>query len=147
MRQVESLTELYFATAKAIPSLFAIAESMQVAFFEKKPPVFVHSAANQTLVQPIRWLEIAGADPLAVGAHEKFSFEANSGRSRVCMVIAMKMIRAKRSIVLVRRWLIRARQHLELVPAVYWLIRLVIEFYAAKALRGIRAQELPPRDN
>jgi hypothetical protein len=63
------------------------------------------------------------------------------------MVIAMKMIRAKRSVVLVRRWLIRARQDLELVPAVYWLIRLVIEFYVAKALRGIGAQELPPRDN
>jgi hypothetical protein len=109
--------------------------------------VFVHSAANLTLVQPIRWLEIAGAGPLAVGAHEKFSFEANSGRSRVCMVIAMKMIRAKRSVVLVRRWLIRARQDLELVLAVYWLIRLVIEFYAAKTLRGIRAQGLPPRDN
>ena len=36
MRQVESLTELYFATAKAIPSLFAIAESMQVAFSRGK---------------------------------------------------------------------------------------------------------------
>jgi len=29
----------------------------------------------------------------------------------------MKMIRAKRSVVLVRRWLMRARQDLELVPA------------------------------
>jgi hypothetical protein len=109
--------------------------------------VFVHSAANLTLVQPIRWLEIAGADPLAVGAHGEFSFEANSGRSRVCMVIAMKMIRAKRSVVLVRRWLIRARQHLEFVRGVYWLIRLVIEVYAARVLRGIRAQKMPPRDN
>jgi hypothetical protein len=36
MRQVESLTELYFATAKAIPSLFAVAESMQVAFSRGK---------------------------------------------------------------------------------------------------------------
>ena len=62
------------------------------------------------------------------------------------MVIAMKMIRAKRSVVRVRRWLLRARQDLELVLAVYRLIRLVIEFYAAKALKGIRAQELPPRD-
>jgi hypothetical protein len=63
------------------------------------------------------------------------------------MVIALKMIRAKRSVVLVRRWLIRARQDLELVPVACWLIRLVIEAYAAKALRGIRAQEMPHRDN
>jgi hypothetical protein len=77
-------------------------------------------------------------------AHEKFSFEANLGRSRVRMVIAMKMIRAKRSVVLVRRWLIRARQDLELVPAVYRLIRLAIVFYAGKALRGIRARRNAP---
>ena len=44
----------------------------------------------------------------------------------------MKMIRAKRSVVLVRRWLMRARQDLELVPAVYLLIRFVVESYAVK---------------
>jgi len=49
--------------------------------------------------------------------------------------------------VLVRRWLMHARQDLELVPAIYLLIRLFIDFYAAKALRGIRAQEVSDRDN
>jgi hypothetical protein len=40
-------------------------------------------------------------------------------RSRLRIVIAIKMIRAKRSVVQVRRWLIRAKQDLELVPAIY----------------------------
>ena len=44
--------------------------------------------------------------------------------------IVMKMIRAKRSVVLVRRWLMRARLDLELVPAVYFLIRRVIGSHA-----------------
>jgi hypothetical protein len=59
----------------------------------------------------------------------------------------MKMIRAKRAVVLVRRWLMRARQDLELVPAVYLLIRLVIESYVAKALGSIRARQMSARDN
>jgi hypothetical protein len=59
----------------------------------------------------------------------------------------MKMIRAKRSVVLVRRWLMRARQDLELVPAVYLLIRFVVESYAAKALGSIRARQMSARDN
>jgi hypothetical protein len=59
----------------------------------------------------------------------------------------MKTIRAKRSVVLVRRWLMRARQDLELVPAVYLLIRLAIESYAAKALGSIRARQMSARDN
>ena len=78
--------------------------------------------------------------------HENFSFKAKSGRSRLRIVTAMKMIRAKRSVVLVRRWLMRARQDLELVPAVYLLIRFTIEFYAARAVRSIRAQEMSDRD-
>lgn len=76
-----------------------------------------------------------------------FSFEANSGRSRLRMVIAMEMIRTKRSVVLVRRWLMHARQHLELVPAVYLLTRWVIGSYAAKALGSIRGREMSARDN
>jgi hypothetical protein len=36
MRQVESLTELYFATAEAIPSPFVIAGCMQVALSRGK---------------------------------------------------------------------------------------------------------------
>jgi hypothetical protein len=41
----------------------------------------------------------------------------------------------------------RARQDLELVPAVYLLIRLVIESYVAKALGSIRARQMSARDN
>ena len=52
----------------------------------------------------------------------------------------MEMNRTNRSVVRVRRWLRRAKQDLELVPAVYLLIRLAIEFYAAKALRSTRAR-------
>jgi hypothetical protein len=59
----------------------------------------------------------------------------------------MKTIRAKRSVVLVRRWLMRARQDLELVPALYLLIRWVIGSYAAKALGSIRGREMSARDN
>jgi hypothetical protein len=59
----------------------------------------------------------------------------------------MKMIRAKRSVVLVRRWLMRARQDLELVPALYLLIRWVIGSYAAKALGSRRGREMSARDN
>jgi hypothetical protein len=59
----------------------------------------------------------------------------------------MKMIRAKRFVVLVRRWLMRARQDLELVPALYLLIRWGIGSYAAKALGSIRGREMSARDN
>ena len=62
-------------------------------------------------------------------------------------VIVMKMIRAKRFVVLVRRWLMRARQDLELVPAVCLLIRWVIGSYAIKALGSIRGREMSARDN
>jgi hypothetical protein len=41
----------------------------------------------------------------------------------------------------------RARQDLELVPAVYLLIRFVVESYAAKALGSIRARQMSARDN
>ena len=51
----------------------------------------------------------------------------------------MEMNRTKRCVVVVRRWLMRAKQDLELVSTVYSLIRLVIGFYAAKGLKGTRA--------
>ena len=51
----------------------------------------------------------------------------------------MEMNRTKRCVVVVRRWLMRAKQDLELVSTVYSLIRLVIGFYAAKGLKRIRA--------
>ena len=38
----------------------------------------------------------------------------------------------------------RAKQDLELVPAIYLLIRLSIKFYAAKALRSIRRRNVCP---
>ena len=41
----------------------------------------------------------------------------------------------------------RAREDLELVPAVYLLTRWVIGSYAAKALGSIRAREMSARDN
>jgi hypothetical protein len=49
----------------------------------------------------------------------------------------MEMNWTKRSVVLVRRWLMSVKQDLELVPTAYSLIRLVIDFHATKALRGI----------
>jgi hypothetical protein len=57
----------------------------------------------------------------------------------------MEMNRTKRSVVLViRRRLMRAKLDLELVSTVYSLIRLVIEVYAARAFRGLRARKKFP---
>jgi hypothetical protein len=40
----------------------------------------------------------------------------------------------------------RAKRDLELLVAVWWLMRFAIEFYTARALRSIRAQEISDRD-
>ena len=40
--------------------------------------------------------------------------------------------------VLVRRWLIRAKHILALLQGVYWLTLLVMEFYVARAVSCVR---------